>query len=115
MQQNIILFSAQILSNWGIKWLPWPSKISSLNRLYIREFVDGINSFCSQCRPILSVVQLLLEISNYQSFGRLSNQSAIATLSLKITYGDSKKPSAQIVSIAVIHSQFPGCRIDRRL
>ena len=62
----------------------------TVKQLYICIFINRINNFCNQYKNILSVVQLLFKISNYQFFDKLLNQSTITILFLNIIYSNSK-------------------------
>jgi hypothetical protein len=75
----------------------------------VRLVVAGIKSFSSHRRPISSVVHPFRLTSKRQSPRRPSNYAWLYSLPLKMRVGGSAQLDALIDSIAVTHSQFPGC------
>ena len=78
---------------------------------FVQSFVYGSNIDCNQSKPIWSFVQPLSLTAIIQSNGRSAfiNQFIQCVFPAKIIIGGNTQPDTLIVSIAVTHSQLPGC------
>jgi hypothetical protein len=111
MYRVIIECSVQNRSNSGVRWLPWPSRISSRYTPLVQCTVCFSNTFLSQVRPKISSVQPFSLSPITQSPGSTFcvYQVFRCNLPSKMMTSSRLWPSTHIQSIAVTYSQFPGC------
>ena len=78
---------------------------------FVQSLVFDSNTDCSQSKPNWLFIQSLslTAIVQFNDISVFLNHAVQWVLPAKITIEGSTQPDALMVSIAVTHSQFPGC------